>query len=218
MLQESKFLKKKLKEMEERTVKSEEVYARKTDFTKKLEERYNQVCSEVEATPTIEIDWGEIVTFKRVGGTPIVPVKQPKMEKISQIWTNDHPDKFEIILNKNHFNSLKGKVRALKKGQKIREKKHAKVMASLAKKKEKLEAEIPKLDEGIEEKEKEYELLITQLQLSKKGVKYGTLLPLENIIKAQELKNSFKDEKGDIILKLGTCEKLMKGDKLITRN
>jgi len=102
---------------------------------------------------------------------PVAPKPQTKFESVSEYIMHDHPDKFKVKMNPILFNQLKEKVRTLKKSQFFSEK-HSGIANSLVsdrlkvidKEHEQLRRQrrfFPKiLEKNIEEKDREYELLL----------------------------------------------------------
>ena len=65
---------------------------------------------------------GEDISFKRVQKQKPRAPKPKKIDKVSEYWLNDHPDRFQVQMNPILFNQLKEKVRALRKSHAIKEK------------------------------------------------------------------------------------------------
>lgn len=214
LIEETKFLKKQGKKLTEEDIKSEQAYEKQLQFAQKLEGRYKQLCAEVGEPEKVNITWGqEKVEFKKNVEKAPVSVKPKKITKVSQHWTEDTPDKFQVVMNPKHFENLKEKVRTLKKSLKIKKKQNTAKEAKIADRVDKMKKEGKNLDGKIVEKEKEYELLVKKLNESKKGMKHGALLPLENMIKIKEL----EDEEGNVIIKVGSCENLIPGDTKVVK-
>jgi len=62
------------------------------------------------------------------------------------------------------------------------------------------------VESKLKEKEKELELLMKQLEHEKKGIKHGSLLPIEEVIRLKELEN----DQGEVIINVGKCTTLIK--------
>ena len=139
-MEETKFMRKKIARLEEKDRKDKEFYEKQSQFTKMLEERYKTLCQKVEESEALTLIWGEAgeVTIKKAEVQKEQKVVPREIKVVSEIWKNDTPDNFQVVMNQAHFDKLKGKVRALKKSQKIRLKKHDAKLVKINKKGEEL--------------------------------------------------------------------------------
>jgi hypothetical protein len=141
MIQETKFLRKKVKNLNEKKQKTEEAYGKQMDFTRKLEERYKELCGQVGESPAVTVDFSDENHIKLQGEEKPKRVKKKakKIEHVSQYWTEDNPDHYEILMDEQEFAKLRDKVRTLKKSMKIKKKQHEAKMKNLEEKSKKIE-------------------------------------------------------------------------------
>jgi len=125
-MNESKFLKNRIKKIEEHMAKEGETFEKQKAFLSKLEDRYKELCSKVNKEMDLEFEFDEAgnTKIKYIGEKQPQAPKKTKIGKVSEYWKNDHPDKFEVIMNQKHFDELKERVLTMKRSNAIKNRQH----------------------------------------------------------------------------------------------
>ena len=147
LIQESKFLKKKLKSLEIKNQKSEKISQEQEQFYNILLERYQNLCQEIGEDPKVTVDVDNktgLYSFEiKREKMPALP--QKKIKNVSQYWKEDNPDHFQVVDNPKQFEKLLKKVKTLRKSNAIMRKQKAKIETKHSRNLQKIEQEKQKL-------------------------------------------------------------------------
>lgn len=150
--------------------------------------------------------------------TPKEPKAPYAEQNGSTTWINDHPDKFEVVMNTEYFKTLKEKVHTQYKGLNTDKRiiypmfqKNQEDISRSEKMYEKSRKAEFTAEKGFEEVSKEYELLVLKIEQLIKESKHKQLAPIETMNQLVTIKKL--EVNGAVLIRGGSCDRYILGDK-----